>query len=115
MKKTLLAIGSLLIAAIVIVSFVNAGSKTKDPAKQTTEMCKEKQKGSCCAASAAQACENKTAPCCKEKCQAGECKAGEGKCKEACKAEGKCEKAEGKCPKAEGKQCCKAGTGTDAK
>jgi hypothetical protein len=109
MKKAFIAIGSILIASIVIVTFVNAGNKTKDPVKQTKELCRETPKGPCCKAPCTQAGENKAAPCCKEKCQANACKPGEGKCNhEGCSKEGSC-------AKAEGKSCCKEGTGANAK
>ena len=101
MKRILLTIGSLVIAAVVVVSFVNAGSNTKNPNKQTTELSKDNPKGPCCPAACKQGAENKTATCNKEKESAACCKTGEAKCeKQACKTDGTC-------PKMEGKPCCK--------
>lgn len=98
MRKVLFSIGGLLIAAFVVVTFVNAGSKPEEPKKQATEMAKENPSGPACAAACKHAGANKEASCNKEKCQAA-CKTGEGKCAQACKNEGAC-------PKEEGKPCC---------
>lgn len=103
MKRILLTIGSLLIAAVVVISFVNAGTNTKDPCKQTTELSKDNPKGPCCPAACKQSAENKAATCNKEQGSPACCKSGEAKCeKQACKTDGKC-------PKMEGKACCKEG------
>lgn len=108
MRKVLFSIGGLLIAAFVVVSFVNAGSSTKEGKKQATEKVCDNPAGSSCAAACKHVGADKEACCNKEKCQAA-CKNGEGKCAQACKNEGACSKEEGKpCCQKEAKAACKS-------
>ena len=110
MKKVLLSIGTLLIASIFIVSFVNAGRSTDNPKKPATEVSKNSQKGSCCQTECKKADGNKTTECNKGKSSGANCKTVDGKCShEACKGEGECTKKEGAtcCNKASAGECKK--------
>ena len=109
MRKILFSIGGLLIAAVFVISFVNAGYRNDDPKKPTTEVSKDNSKGSCCSAETKQAAENKTASCGKEKSNGADCKTADGKCAhEGCKGAGEC-------TDKESKACCKNGSAAECK
>lgn len=109
MRKVLFSIGGLLIAAVLVVSFVNAGYSTDDPKKPTTEVSKDNSKGSCCSAAAKHASGDNAAACSKEKSNGAECKTADGKCThEGCKNNGEC-------ANKEGKTCTKSGSPAECK
>ncbi len=108
MKKVLVSIGGLLIAAVFVVSFTYTDGKTTDNKKARTEICKDNTAGSNCA-SACQKSEACKAACTKDKADGKCCKAADG-------SNGKeCSKAAGECPGKETKACCKASSSGDCK
>ena len=95
MKKIILVLSGMIVAAFVVVMVANAQDGTQDKKKATTEV--SKGCGKCpMANSKAKKCD--PAKCKEMGCNPAKCK--EGKCN--------CANSKGSCSKGEGKKCCKS-------